>query len=289
MLYLSKVQFEKLDRTNWSSKQARVDVDTYFTYFPYDTSSVAPTYEQELTNKDHAMGITNAQDDNANNNAKDTKVESGGGTNKPASAGWSRLKNTAKTVSTAGEDSTMDKNPLIQPPSGGETKTESAPSKPKSAGWSRLKGATTKSADAKTEETKPLTETAPAPAETTPAADPGGLNAKTRWTKSRDLLGINANGNVKPILTRTDSLVVPGQTQRPSISFSEGRDSLHSQSEKSLGFGSRRGSRFSGESRFSAIDLSKIAAAQGVPEEEEEEEQTKGIIVSNKRYSRSEE
>ena len=102
------------------------------------------------------MGITNAQDDNANNNAKDTKVESGGGTNKPASAGWSRLKNTAKTVSAAGEDSTKDKNPLIQPPSGGETKTGSAPSKPKSAGWSRLKGATTKSGDGKTEETNAL-------------------------------------------------------------------------------------------------------------------------------------
>ena len=273
---MSKIQFRKLDRTNWSSKQARADVDTYFTYFPYDTSSVASTYEQELINKDQTMGITNAQENNANNNAKDAKVESGGGTNKPASAGWSRLKNSAKTASTAGDDSTKDKKPLIQPPSGGETKTGSATSRPKSVGWNKLKGSATKSGDAKTEETKPLTEAASIPAETEPAADTGGLSAKTRWTKSRDLLGINANGNVKPILTRTDSLVVPGQTQRPSISFSEGRDSLHSQSEKSLGFGSRRGSRFSGESRFSAIDLAKITAAQGVPEEEEEEEQTKG-------------
>ena len=231
------------------------------------------------------MGITNAQDNNANNNAKDAKVESGGGTNKPASAGWSRLKNSAKTASTAGDDSTKDKNPLIQPPSGGETKTGNAPSKPKSAGWNRLKGAATKAGASKTEETKPLTEAASIPAETTPAADAGGLNAKTRWTKSRDLLGINANGNVKPMLTRTDSLVVPGQTQRPSISFSEGRDSLHSQSEKIpwvLGRGEAQD--FSGESRFSAIDLSKIAAAQGVPEEEEEEEQPKGINLSNRRY-----
>ena len=249
-------------------------MDTYFTYFPYDISSVVPAYEeQELISKDdRTMGINKAQDSNANNNAKDAKVESGG-TNKPSSAGWSRLKNTTKAASGAGcDDSTKDSNPLIEPPSGGEKKSETAPSKPKSAGWNRLKGATTKATDAKPEETKPLKEEAPAPVATTPAT---GQNAKARWGMSKELLGVNANGSVKPILTRTDSLVVPGQTQRPSISFSEGRDSLHSQSEKSLG--SRRGSRFSGESRFSAIDLSKIAAAQNIPEEEEEEDKSKGM------------
>lgn len=226
-------------------------MDTYFTYFPYDISSVIAAYdEQELISKDdRTMGINKAQDSNANNNAKDAKVESGG-TTKPSSAGWSRLKNTTKATSGAGGgDSTKDSNPLIEPPSGDEKKSETAPSKPKSAGWNRLKGATTKPTDAKPEE--------------------------TRCSMSKELLTVNANGSVKPILTRTDSLVVPGQTQRPSISFSEGRDSLHSQSEKSLG--SRRGSRFSGESRFSAIDLSKITAVQNIPEEEEEEDQSKGM------------
>ena len=221
------------------------------------------------------MGINKAQDNNANNNAKDSKVESGG-TNKPSSAGWNRLKNTTKGAAVSGGgDSTKDSNPLIQPPSGGEMKEETAPSKPKSAGWNRLKGATTKPAGAKPEETKPLKEEPPTPDATNPAT--AGPIAKARWGKSKELLGINANGSVKPILTRTESLVVPGQTKRPSISFSEGRDSLHSQSEKSLG--SRRGSRFSGESRFSAIDLSKLAAAQNLPEEEEEEEQSKGTCT----------
>ena len=258
------------------------DADTYFTYFPYGI----PPYEQELiNNKDldldldlDGMGVSKAQDNNANNNAKDAKVESGGGgTNKPASAGWNRLKNSAKSAtSTASDDSNKDKKPLIQPPSGDDNKT----AKPKSAGWNKLKGATTttKQGDAKTEETKLLKDETPAPAQTTTVSALSGVNAKARWGKSKELLGINANGNVKPILTRTDSLVVPGQTQRPSISFSEGRDSLHSQSEKSLG--SRRGSRFSAESRFSAIDLSKITAAQGAQEEEEEEEQTKGLSIT---------
>ncbi len=79
---------------------------------------------------------------------------------------------------------------------------------------------------------------------------PSSLRAKANWKKIRpkDLI---SNGSLKP---RGDSLNVPG-----SKTDQDGRDSPRSQSDS---LGSRRGSSRSLESRFSAIDLSKIQAAQ---------------------------
>ncbi len=245
-----------------------MDKDTYYTYFPYDTSTFVPLHEERGVSS--AMGINKAQDNNANNNAKDAKVESGA--SKPSSAGWNRLKKAAVT-----DDSAKDNKPLIQ-----TTPPEAKEEKPKSGGWSRLKGATTKGNETKAEEAKPLKDAVPAvPALPVSTPATSAINARARWNRSKELLGIKSNGNVRPTptLNRTDSLVVPGQTKRPSISFSDGRDSLHSRSDGSAG--SRRGSSRSLESRFSAIDISKLRAAQAAQEEEEEEDKNKSEHLYN--------
>lgn len=80
--------------------------------------------------------------------------------------------------------------------------------------------------------------------------------AKSNW-KKLSAKKVIRNGSAKPDLKRADSLNVPGGKG------DDGRDSPRSQkSDPNSLDESRRGSNRSLESRFSAIDFSKLAEAQ---------------------------